>query len=133
LLEDGRLSVDIAVRKLAGHKVPCAHPSRRAWLHLTAPDGSGNVLFESGAFRREGAFGGNDNDEDGTRYMIQVGDAHGPVRVEEELLYQPIGFRWAQNLGEFPSAESARFRGMFVGVPSTSATLMARGEVIVRE
>ncbi|MGH9652675.1 MAG: hypothetical protein ACRD6B_04325, partial [Bryobacteraceae bacterium] len=31
-------------------------------------------------------------------YSVALGDAPGPFRVEAELWYQPIGFRWANNL-----------------------------------
>jgi hypothetical protein len=68
---------------------------------------------------------------DTTRYRVTVGGSEGPFEVEAELLYQPIGYRWAQNLGGFPSEESAQFLNFFEGVSSSSATLVARDRVTV--
>ncbi len=64
----GRLEVDVAVRNLAGHKLPTAYPSRRAWLRVTVHDGQGRLVFSSGAVEPTGAIVGNDNDQDGTRF-----------------------------------------------------------------
>jgi hypothetical protein len=47
--EEGRLEVSVGVRNLTGHKLPTGHPTRRAWLRLLVRDGSGTVLFSSGA------------------------------------------------------------------------------------
>jgi len=208
---DGFLAVDVHVRNLAGHKVPSAYPSRRAWLHVTIRDEGGEVIFESGAFRPDGSIQGNDNDRDGsrfephyreisaqdqvqvyedimvdysgtvttgllwgvryakdnrllpsgfdkrsaswevavigaalddddflgggdvTRYRVAVGDARGPFSVHAELWYQPIGYRWAQNLGEFDTAESAQFLSFCQGVAPSSAALMASAEGTVSQ
>jgi hypothetical protein len=47
----------------------------------------------------------NDGDFDGNgdkiRYSIPVGDAQGPFRIEAELWFQPISFRWANNLKNY--------------------------------
>jgi hypothetical protein len=67
-----------------------------------------------------------------TRYRVDVGGSEGPFQVEAELLYQPIGFRWAQNLGSFQSAESAQFKGFFDGVSSSSAARIAEARATVR-
>jgi hypothetical protein len=64
----GRLEVDVAVRNLAGHKLPTAYPSRRAWRRVTVHDRQGRVVFSSGAVEPTGAIVGNDNDQDGTRF-----------------------------------------------------------------
>jgi hypothetical protein len=202
-----RVAVDITT--LAGHKVPSAYPSRRAWIHLAVRDGNGAVLFESGALGEGGSIVGNANDEDGARFephyttistedQVQIyedimvdfrgdvttgllqgleyvkdnrllpqgfdkrtasdhvavkgaavqdpdfvggGDTteflvplaadRGPVVVEATLWYQPIGFRWAENLGEYQTAESAQFLTMFQGVADVSATVIARSKLEV--
>jgi hypothetical protein len=67
-----------------------------------------------------------------TPYVVDVTDATGPFRVEAEVWYQPIGYRWARSLGGYQTAESARFKQLFEGVSSSSAALMARGQVTVR-
>lgn len=45
---------------------------------------------------------------DRVRYIVGVEDAAGPITVEAELLYQPIGFRWAHNLGRYRAAGEPR-------------------------
>ncbi|MFO7892224.1 MAG: hypothetical protein R6U63_00700 [Longimicrobiales bacterium] len=66
--EDGRLAFDVRVTNLAGHKLPTAYPSRRAWLHVTVMDAAGGTVFESGALRADGSIVGNDNDADAAAY-----------------------------------------------------------------
>jgi hypothetical protein len=58
----------VIVENLTGHKLPTGYPSRRAWLHVTARDATGRVLFRSGAIAPTGAIIGNANDEDPSRY-----------------------------------------------------------------
>ena len=203
-----RVAVDITT--LAGHKVPSAYPSRRAWIHLRVKDANGAVLFESGAMGAGGSIVGNDNDEDGARFephyttvtsedqvqiyedimvdfrgdvttgllqgleyvkdnrllpqgfdkrtasdpvavkgaaaqdpdfvgggdttefAISMGEVQGPVLVEATLWYQPIGFRWAENLGQYQTAESAQFLTMFRGVADVSATVISQARLEVK-
>jgi hypothetical protein len=58
------ISFEVLVENLAGHKLPTAYPSRRAWLHVTVRDASGRAVFESGAVRPDGSIVGNDADAD---------------------------------------------------------------------
>jgi hypothetical protein len=66
--EGTRLTFDVDVRNLTGHKFPTGYPSRRAWLHVTVRDGAGRTIFESGAIDSRGAIAGNDNDGDPLTY-----------------------------------------------------------------
>jgi hypothetical protein len=203
---DGLLTVDVSVTNLAGHKLPSAYPSRRAWLHVTVYDSRGRALLESGALQPDGMIQGNDNDLDGGRYephydeitssdqvqiyedimvdyagevttgllygaryvkdnrllprgfdkrtassdvavhggaegdpdfvggsdvvhyVVDVGNAQPPFRAVAELWYQPIGYRWAMNLAEYDTRESAQFMRFFDEVSSSSAALLARAE-----
>lgn len=209
-VDGSRLRADVDVRNLAGHKFPTAYPSRRAWLHVTVTDARGRIVFESGAFNRDGRVAGNDNDEDParfephytevsrpdqvqvyeavmvagdgtvttglmsaerwikenrllprgfdaaaggprvavrgeaasdpdfgpggdrTRYSVAVDPAAGPFTVEAELWFQPVAYRWAENLAEYDTFETNRFvryyREMAAGsaIPLASATAIAR-------
>jgi cytochrome c551/c552 len=203
----GTLIADLEVTNLAGHKLPTAYPSRRAWLHLVVRDGDGGVVFESGAFEPSGAIAGNDNDDDASRfephyseirqpdqvqiyeailaapdgavttglltavgfhkdnrilprgfdkasapsqvavhgeaardddfvggadrvrYAVDLRDAKGPFRIEAELWYQPIAYRWAHNLAEYRATETDRFVGYYGSMSDASAALLARAEV----
>lgn len=51
------LAVDVRVTNLTGHRFPTGFPSRRAWLHVTVRDASGQVVFESGAVDATGRIG----------------------------------------------------------------------------
>jgi hypothetical protein len=204
-LREDRLEAEVAVTNTAGHKLPTAYPSRRAWLRFAVRDAAGRVLFSSGELRPDGSIVGNDNDRDrlafephhrvietpddvqiyesimldaGGRvttgllsavryakdnrllprgfdkataawdYAVQ-GDAQddpdfqgggdrvvyrarlppgaaGPFRVEVELLYQPIAFRWAHNLAPYSSSpEPARFVGYYQSMSAGSAATLA--------
>jgi hypothetical protein len=62
------------------------------------------------------------------RYSVEVGTAPGPFRVEAELWYEPIGFRWANNLKPYDAAEPKRFTGYYDAMASGAATLLVRAE-----
>lgn len=199
VLEGGRLTAEVTVTNLAGHKLPTAYPSRRAWLHVRVRDRAGRTVFESGAHATDGRILGNDNDEDATRYephwtridrpdqvqiyegiladtrgsvttgliravryakdnrilprgfakagadaaiavhghaaedddftggsdrvryAVDLGGAQGPFTVEAELWYQPIAWRWAQNLAEYDAEEPARFVRYYDSMSAASA------------
>jgi hypothetical protein len=67
---------------------------------------------------------------DGSRveYSVAVGDAPGPFHIEAELWYQPIGFRWAHNLGSYQASETQRFVGYYEAMSSGTAIVLARAE-----
>ena len=67
-IDGDRLSVEVEVANLAGHKFPAAFPSRRAWIHLTVADAAGQTIFESGRPGDDGSIGGSDADSDPTVY-----------------------------------------------------------------
>ena len=69
---------------------------------------------------------------DVVRYSVSVGSARPPFRAVAELWYQPIGYRWAMNLGEYDTPESDQFLGFFNGVASSSGALLARAEAVLR-
>jgi len=64
------------------------------------------------------------------RYLAPLGAAAGPFTVEAELWYQPIGFRWANNLKLYNRAdEPRRFNAYFDSMQSSTAALLARSMV----
>jgi len=66
---------------------------------------------------------------DRVRYSIELHEAKGPFRIEAELWYQPIGYRWAKNLKAYETAaEPRRFNKYFDSMESASATVLARTE-----
>lgn len=89
----GRVVADVVIENLAGHKLPTAYPSRRAWLEIVVRDASGRVVFQSGAFRRDGSIDGNDNDVSPARFephydLIQRADQ---VQIYESIMVDPAG------------------------------------------
>jgi hypothetical protein len=193
---DGRaLRVELSVENLAGHKLPTAHPTRRAWLRLRVLGQDGTLLFASGEVDARGrivdgagrplaselaggpvpphrdAVRGQDEvvlyeavmaDADGApthtllrgaawlkdtrllprgwepdhpeaeriapvgtlgdedfgpggdlvRYELELEYA-GPLRIEADLLYQPLGARWAAELLRWDTPEVALFRELW--------------------
>jgi hypothetical protein len=84
---DARLSADVLVRNLTGHKLPTGYPSRRAWLHLTVRDRGERVVFESGAMGVNGAIAGNDNDTD----PIAVEPHYTEIRSSDQVqIYESV-------------------------------------------
>src|SRR5688572_30721819 len=205
----GRLQAEVAVRNVTGHKLPTGYPSRRAWVHLTVRDGSGTVVFESGAVDAAGRIAGNDNDGDARRFephhqeirgadQVQIYEAviagrdgtvttglltatqyvkdnrllprgfdkakadadiavhgealrdgdftdsgdrvrydvaisgAGPYTVEAELRYQPIAFRWADNLRRYDAAEPRRFVSFYDAMSAGSSTVLAKTAATTR-
>jgi hypothetical protein len=64
---------------------------------------------------------------DRVRYSIGVANAQGPFTVEAELLYQPIGWRWANNLKAYDkAAEPRRFTGYYDAMAASATTTLAR-------
>lgn len=205
-----RLSIDVAVQNLTGHKLPTAYPARRAWLHLTVRDRNGRQLFESGAVAASGLIQGNDNDADATkfephyteirqpdqvqiyesmmggpdglpttglltavqylkdnrlvprgfdkataeadiavvggamqdadftsggdrvRYSVDVTSGDGPYQIDVELRFQPIAFRWAQNLKQYDAPEPRRFVSYYEAMSSASSEVLAHTTATTR-
>ncbi len=82
-----RLSADVRVENLTGHKFPTAFPSRRAWIHLTVTDAAGAIVFESGVVGPDGAISGNDNDADASQYEIHYETVN---RADQVQIYEAI-------------------------------------------
>jgi len=205
-----QLQVRVSITNLAGHKLPSAYPSRRAWIHMAVYDGNKNLVFESGRLNPDGSIQGNDNDadpdcfephyttiespegvqiyegilagpgdkvttvllsavryikdnrllpegfdkasagedfavngradedenftggEDSISYLVSLKGAKRPIQVRAELWYQPIAFRWAQNLKQKKSSEIDRFVSYYNELASISGITLASAEIEVK-
>jgi hypothetical protein len=56
---------------------------------------------------------------DRVQVRVSLGDAQGPFTVSAELLYQAIGYRWADNLRGFDAQEVVDFLRYYDAVPNT--------------
>lgn len=66
---------------------------------------------------------------DRVRYRVDVARATGPFSVEAALWYQPISFRWADNLRAYDAYETNRFATWFDAMSEVSALMLARDSV----
>jgi hypothetical protein len=65
------------------------------------------------------------------RYRVPLRASSGPVSVEVELRYQPIGFRWAQNLAPYDAPEPQRFLKYYNELSSISSVAVATARTTV--
>jgi hypothetical protein len=68
-----------------------------------------DIAVYGAALEDEDFAGGGDR----LQYALDLGDAQGPLTVTAELLYQSIGYRWAENLRAYDAPEPARFAGYY--------------------
>ena len=80
-----------------------------------------DVAVHGGALEDADFAGGADR----VRYAIALAGAQGPFVVEAELLYQPIGYRWANNLKAYDAAEPRRFTSYYDSMSSGSTARLA--------
>jgi hypothetical protein len=62
------------------------------------------------------------------RYLLSTGNTAGPFKVEAELWYQPIGFRWAHNLEPYKASEPQRMVKYYEEASQKSAVMLAKAE-----
>jgi hypothetical protein len=63
---------------------------------------------------------------DKIRYSINVGNAQGPFQVDAEFWFQPISFRWANNLKPYNAMEPQRFARYYDASSTGSAVLLVK-------
>jgi cytochrome c553 len=68
-----------------------------------------------------------------THYAIDTGAATGSFRVAAELIYQPVGFRWAHNLAPYKADEPQRFVNYYDQAAAQSAVVLARAETTIAD
>jgi hypothetical protein len=64
--------------------------------------------------------------QDHVRYSVPIAAGGGPFTVTTELLYQPIGYRWANNLKPYNAPEPQRFTTYYDSMAAGSAAMLAR-------
>jgi hypothetical protein len=69
---------------------------------------------------------------DRVRYNVTL-TSDGPVSVEAELRYQPIGYRWAHNLERYDAPEPKRFVGYYNSMSAESSIVVATARAVVGE
>jgi hypothetical protein len=60
------------------------------------------------------------------RYVVSTGNATGPFKVEAELWFQPIGFRWAHNLAPYKAEEPQRMVRYYEAAARRLAVVLAK-------
>ena len=68
---------------------------------------------------------------DRLRYSVPV-KGNGPLAVEAELRYQPISFRWADNLRGYNAAEPRRFVSFYDAMSTSSSTVLVKAFATAR-
>ena len=66
---------------------------------------------------------------DRVRYSVDLAGASGPFQIDAELRFQPISFRWADNLRGYDAAEPQRFVGYYDSMGAASSEVIARTTV----
>lgn len=67
---------------------------------------------------------------DQVRYSVAVNPAAGPFTIVAELWFQPIGYRWAENLAPYDAPETQRFVAYYREMSESSALLLASDETV---
>ena len=67
---------------------------------------------------------------DRIHYTVPVDPTDGPFTVAAELWFQPIGYRWAENLAAYDALETRRFVRYYREMAGGSALLLARDEAV---
>jgi hypothetical protein len=68
---------------------------------------------------------------DRVRYSVSLDGAQDPLEVNAELWYQPISYRWANNLRRYDAPEPRRFTSYFDSMASGSAVLVVSASATV--
>ena len=69
---------------------------------------------------------------DRVHYTVPIDPGDGPFTLEAELWFQPVGYRWAENLAAYDAAETRRFLRYYREMAHASAIRVARDTAAVR-
>jgi hypothetical protein len=68
---------------------------------------------------------------DRTRYSVGVAGTAGPYEIDAVVRFQPIAYRWADNLRRYDAAEVHRFVAYYDSMSSSSSQELARSTAVV--
>jgi len=85
--DDDDILVTVKVTNNIGHKFPTSFPSRRAWIHFTATNEAGDIVFESGKLNANGSIVGNNGDADSSAFEPHYSEISTSDQVQ---IYEPI-------------------------------------------
>jgi hypothetical protein len=68
---------------------------------------------------------------DRVQYLVDLAGSTGPFRIEAQLWFQPIAYRWAENLREYDAPETRRFNVYYESMAAESAVVLARDAAIL--
>lgn len=80
-----------------------------------------DIAVHGQAYEDQNFVGGSDR----ITYLVDIPDTEGPFTIDVELWYQPIGYRWAQNLAAYDAPETNRFVGYYNAMSEVSAVKLA--------
>jgi hypothetical protein len=86
---------------------------------------AGKEIAVLGGALEDADFGGGG---DRVRYSVGLEGAQGPFRIEAELCYQPVAYRWAMNLKRYDAEEPRRFTGYYDAMAPASLVVIARSQ-----
>jgi hypothetical protein len=66
-----------------------------------------------------------------TQYAIATNGTVGPFHLSVELLYQPVGYRWAHNLASYQAEEPQRFVQYYEQSSAKSALVLAHADTTI--
>ena len=59
-------------------------------------------------------------------YSVSIASSSGPYSITAELLYQPIAYRWVENLEEYDAQETRRFVEYYQPMAASAHHVIAR-------
>jgi len=86
-LVDNKLSMDVKITNLTGHKLPSGYHSRRVYLHVLVTDADGQLVYENGRIRADGSIVGVSEDANPNSYEIHYDRITSATQVQ---VYQGI-------------------------------------------
>jgi len=84
-----------------------------------------DIAVQGGAVEDIDFTGGSDT----VRYSIAIDNAKAPFRVDAELWFQPISFRWASNLRTYEAPEPRRFTRFYDSMAAGSAVMLVSATI----